>query len=132
RPSVGELVSFEIESTPDGRKRAVRVMRPGGSPPARLRDPPVRATAPLARTGGAGFFRRIPAVLLLGALGMFGWEAYQRFAPPARHDAAMPTAVSLPPPPPPAPRFRCDGRRHCSEMRSYDEAKFFLDHCPGT
>lgn len=27
--------------------------------------------------------------------------------------------------------FRCDGRTHCSQMRSCDEAKYFLAHCPG-
>ena len=28
--------------------------------------------------------------------------------------------------------FRCDGRQHCSQMTSYEEAKFFLDNCPNT
>lgn len=28
--------------------------------------------------------------------------------------------------------FKCDGRTHCSQMRSYDEALFFLRNCPGT
>ena len=27
--------------------------------------------------------------------------------------------------------FRCDGRSHCSEMHSCDEARFFLRNCPG-
>jgi micrococcal nuclease len=27
--------------------------------------------------------------------------------------------------------YRCDGRTHCSQMRSCDEAKYFLAHCPG-
>lgn len=26
--------------------------------------------------------------------------------------------------------FKCDGRTHCSQMRSYDEAVFFLKNCP--
>ncbi len=33
---------------------------------------------------------------------------------------------------PAAPAFRCDGRTHCSQMRSCDEAEFFLRHCPDT
>lgn len=37
-------------------------------------------------------------------------------APSARHDAG----------------FRCDGRQHCSQMRSCSEAKFFLAQCPDT
>ena len=27
--------------------------------------------------------------------------------------------------------YRCDGRTHCSQMRSCSEAKFFLANCPG-
>ncbi|MDF2417009.1 cold shock domain-containing protein [Acinetobacter beijerinckii] len=29
-------------------------------------------------------------------------------------------------------QFSCDGRIHCSQMRSYDEALFFLRNCPNT
>ncbi len=28
-------------------------------------------------------------------------------------------------------RFQCDGRTHCSQMTSCDEAKYFLLNCPG-
>jgi hypothetical protein len=32
-----------------------------------------------------------------------------------------------------APRqFTCDGRTHCSQMRSCAEATFFVQHCPNT
>ncbi|WP_374605822.1 excalibur calcium-binding domain-containing protein [Thermomonas sp.] len=27
---------------------------------------------------------------------------------------------------------RCDGRTHCSQMRSCEEATYFLQHCPNT
>jgi cold shock CspA family protein len=29
-------------------------------------------------------------------------------------------------------QYRCDGRKHCSEMTSCAEARFFLANCPGT
>ncbi|MCV4285040.1 excalibur calcium-binding domain-containing protein [Pseudomonas capsici] len=29
------------------------------------------------------------------------------------------------------PIFRCDGRKHCSQMTSCAEAKLFLQNCPG-
>ena len=32
----------------------------------------------------------------------------------------------------PASAFKCDGRTHCSQMRSYEEAVFFIRNCPGT
>ncbi|MDQ1245244.1 MAG: hypothetical protein QG565_1585 [Campylobacterota bacterium] len=28
------------------------------------------------------------------------------------------------------PKFKCDGRKHCSQMSSCEEAKFFLRNCP--
>ena len=30
------------------------------------------------------------------------------------------------------PKFQCDGRTHCSQMTSCEEATFFLKNCPGT
>jgi hypothetical protein len=49
-------------------------------------------------------------------------------APPA------PTApgTAAPEVPRAAPSFRCDGRQHCSQMSSCEEAKFFLANCPNT
>lgn len=29
-------------------------------------------------------------------------------------------------------QYRCDGRAHCSQMTSCEEAQFFLNNCPGT
>lgn len=29
-------------------------------------------------------------------------------------------------------KFKCDGRQHCSQMKSYAEAKYFIKHCPST
>ena len=29
-------------------------------------------------------------------------------------------------------KFKCDGRTHCSQMRSYEEALYFLRNCPNT
>lgn len=29
-------------------------------------------------------------------------------------------------------KYQCDGRQHCSQMSSYEEAKYFNDNCPGT
>lgn len=26
--------------------------------------------------------------------------------------------------------YKCDGRTHCSQMGSYEEAVYFLNHCP--
>lgn len=47
----------------------------------------------------------------------------------ARDEPAPPAAAA--PAPTPSPAFRCDGRTHCSQMRSCAEATFFLKNCPG-
>jgi len=41
---------------------------------------------------------------------------------PSKPESSAP--ASLPSP------FRCDGRKHCSQMTSCDEAKYFLKNCP--
>ena len=50
-------------------------------------------------------------------------------APQAAAPAAplAPVAVT----PPARTAYRCDGRTHCSQMRSCEEATWFLQHCPG-
>lgn len=32
----------------------------------------------------------------------------------------------------PATRFRCEGKTHCSQMSSCEEAKFYIHNCPDT
>jgi hypothetical protein len=48
---------------------------------------------------------------------------------------SAPTGNSQPAPREPLPNreaaFRCDGRQHCSQMRSCTEAKYFLANCTG-
>ena len=44
--------------------------------------------------------------------------------------ALTPKPVTLPAPA--ATTYRCDGRTYCSQMRSCDEATWFLKNCPGT
>ncbi|WP_334179117.1 excalibur calcium-binding domain-containing protein [Pseudoxanthomonas sp.] len=42
----------------------------------------------------------------------------------------QPSAGSPPPSRPSS--YRCDGRTHCSQMRSCAEATYFIQHCPNT
>jgi hypothetical protein len=50
---------------------------------------------------------------------------------PAPADAARVASIEASGVHAPAARFRCDGRTHCSQMRSRAEAVFFVRHCPG-
>ena len=77
-PTEGELLSFEVQPDRDGKKKAVRVSRPGAQPPVRPHSPaytPGYAPAPRAarrmsrapKENGPG--SKLIAVLILAALG---------------------------------------------------------------
>jgi len=78
--------------------------------------------------------RNVVAIVILMALGGYGYSQYQRRA----HALEVPES--------PAPRthslgsdatapnntYKCDGRTYCSQMTSCAEATYFLQNCPGT
>lgn len=120
RPRIDELVSFEIDLRGDGKKRAVRVMCPGGRATPRCARPTATRQSPMAAVVG---------VLLLVVI---GWYGYSRFAtdrtplptPTSHAIRAMPVVPVQP--------YACDGRTRCSQMTSCAEASFFIKQCPGT
>lgn len=126
RPQVGELLTFEIETDAKGKKRARAVERP-------VRAGRVR---PVVR-GPARPPRRMPtraigllAIILLGAWG-YG-EYARRPITGFRGDGVEPaSAARMLVEEPAGAGFRCDGRKHCSQMTSCAEATFFLRQCPG-
>jgi predicted negative regulator of RcsB-dependent stress response len=80
--------------------------------------------------------KRLILVLLLAALGWYGYGKYQDKL--SAHRAA---AAELKSPSskkadqrvaPSTASFTCDGRTYCSQMTSCVEATFFLKNCPGT
>jgi hypothetical protein len=79
--------------------------------------------------------RRLVFIVILGVFGWQGYTKYQSYAAPSSSD---PSASESNAPVPPRSRadsspsaFRCDGRTHCSQMASCEEATFFLKNCPG-
>lgn len=142
QPIVGEPLTFEMERAADGRKRAVRVRRPGDATKStHLQDRPTDAQRRrhLARTESASsssFGSRLIAVLLLAAMGWFGYGQYREYIAAPSLAAEAPQGVLASPlpsvaQPPREPAFQCDGRQHCSQMTSCREAKLFLKNCPG-
>lgn len=134
RPVIGLRLSFEIETGPNGKKRARGIQLLPLSSPETGPRPIDRRTR--HRHGG----RRLPLLFLLLGLGLAGW-AYQRHATRAADESAehlapvlqawqTPTARHTPTQQPAQAVFSCDRRTHCSQMRSCAEAKFFLNHCP--
>ena len=72
--------------------------------------------------------------LLLGiVVGAFALYAYQRVKqpeePPPGLSVGDPGLVERPAAAASIETFRCDGRVHCSEMKSCEEANFFVQNC---
>jgi cold shock CspA family protein len=139
RPTIGETLTYEVGPGKDGKPQAVRVIRQAIGHPSTY---PARShSAPTSRSRSAPTPRRsllphVIALLLLVAMGAYGYRTYQRhwpFAAQAAAETAAPAAPALPvPQAATASPYRCDGRTHCSQMTSCAEAKFFLQNCPGT
>lgn len=130
-PLVGEALSFEVEPDRDGKKRAVRVRRPGSAQPVRAATPRSPVRRPRAAPQSAGVVSKLVGVVLVVALGWYGYSRYAARA--AKYDSALPLpAAILPSSKLPVPAdFKCDGRRMCSQMTSCKEATLFLQNCPG-
>lgn len=123
RPRLGELISFDLEQDAEGRPRAVRVMRPGRAAAGHVRHA-------AADTPRRSVFGRVLAVLLLLGIGVCAyWLIAPRLATTPAPDAAASTAATATPPP--RQNFQCDGRTHCAQMTSCEEATYFLRNCPG-
>lgn len=151
-PTPGEALTFEVEQDREGRKRAVRVRRPGSpvptdAGPARrpsTAKPGPASTHPPARRphrarthhrSAPAWFGRGLTLAFLAGVGWFGYGAFEQRQLRAPLEPAVAVDASAPAPlvpRAPAALFQCDGRLHCSQMTSCQEARLFLKNCPGT
>jgi hypothetical protein len=84
--------------------------------------------------------KKLLALIVVAGLGVYGYEHHRATLvarspseAPVRHIAPLSSRDATASAPAPAtPQFSCDGRTHCSQMRSCEEARYFLHHCPGT
>lgn len=157
-PQIGDILHFEITTDPEGRKRAKAVAfdTPGGAeltlariertPAARTpaasdphghrQDPRrdahfqrPRRQKPRRESSGLGSKVVVGTLLLGGAV-----FAYQKFASLQTPAVDMPQIQSAQTSAAPvaANNYVCDGRQHCSQMRSCEEATWFIRNCPNT
>lgn len=127
RPRVGELISFGIE-TRDGKRCAVRVMRPRGQPSAAASR---RAASTQARSGLA---LAMLALLVVAAIAVFGYTRLRLHATNAPTGMATSFTPTITPSPATAirsPGVDCERHTRCSQVRSCAEARFYLSQCPG-
>jgi len=119
RPSIGEQLTFDIETDKDGKTRATNLLCPNRA--VRLTT---RQRTPRHLDSKPGFFGRIVPIAIVVALGVYGYREHSRRTvgqePAAVHSRDQESSSA----------FQCDGRAHCSQMTSCSEATFFLNNCP--
>lgn len=77
--------------------------------------------------------KRIILLLVLAALGWYGWGKYEAYVKEQRHAERVGS-----PRPAPAGKsgdqgvsfFSCDGRTQCKQLTSCEEARYFVKNCP--
>ena len=103
-------VTFQRDPCPTGKARKQPTAQQLNAERKRRQETESAASAAAAGTGPGGE-PRAPATSAGGSADRRG------------SDRSRPPAAAAP--------YRCDGRTHCSQMTSCDEAKYFLRHCPG-
>lgn len=74
-------------------------------------------------------------LIIYALIAFVGWNYYQKNSATTLVELEMePQAVQIPNTAvaQPVERFSCDGRQHCSQMRSRAEAEYFVRNCPNT
>lgn len=119
RPTVGERISFEVTAGADGKKKAISIAYLARSS---KRDRPPRGNREPARSSFSGVLGVLLVVLAAGGA-VYMYKATSVTPEPER--IVAPAAER------PSVRYLCDGRTHCSQMTSCEEASYFLRNCPG-
>lgn len=125
RPKIGERLIFTVEVGKDGKKRAVNLDCPERpKKPAASTHSPRNTTYKPSKKKRGGLSLVWGLVILVGA-GVYAYSQSGRTLPfqlPFVNQESQKAETA---------NFTCDGRTHCSQMRSCSEAKFFLKNCPG-
>ena len=125
RPAIGEKVSFEIETDKDGKKRAKNLLCPERPSSQRRSTSPSRRPDSYHRNERTGFLTRVIPLIVLAGLVTYGYSEFSRITTPVVENAASPEIDAT------SQSYNCDGRTHCSQMTSCEEATFFIRNCPG-
>ena len=151
RPTLGETLTFEIETDSNGKKRAKSLLCPQRQTVVRT-SPSRSSPSSYRRKDRPGFFGRVIPLLIVVGLGVYAYGEYSRptapspaiAAKPEIQEASLPAVAAKPeiqetslPAIAVKPEiqeasspYRCDGRTHCSQMTSCAEATYFLRNCP--
>ena len=144
KPKVGDTIYFEVATQPDGKTKAVNCSIEGvaelKAPYQKHNNQPHR----IAKSNFASsFLGKVASIALIAALCFYAINKYNTHSSSqtpiitndlatnddlATFDEKYPKIVI----PKSTQNFTCDGRQYCTEMRSREEAVFFINNCPNT
>lgn len=126
RPVIGEELSFDIDISRDGKRKAVNLKRSPSfsSTSSKQNDATKKSSLSVLNV------LVVVTLVLLGSL--FYPSIVQQFETKAYNDSSFQDKVILPRTDVQLRQFKCDGRQHCSQMNSRAEAVFFIRNCPNT
>ncbi|MFT4925037.1 MAG: cold shock CspA family protein [Phenylobacterium sp.] len=121
-PMVGDIIYFQFKIQADGKKRAVTARIEGVEAKTAAVKPPRNNNHNSTASGRNKSL--VYLLLILVVIAGVGRTYFNQPAPSApRH---KPQTIQ------PKSNFRCEGKKHCSQMRSYAEALFYTQNCPNT
>lgn len=136
RPKLGEHITFEVEIDPKGKKRAKNLVCTDRSTTLRPKQP--ERHQPRRHHDKPSWFGRFVPLVIFVALGAYAYNKYNThvvpqmaISAPSSEQSSTTNFPSSTPLQSSTASFQCDGRKHCSQMTSCSEAKFFLKNCPG-
>ena len=145
KPKVGDIIYFEVATQPDGKTKAINCRIEGV---AELKAPYQKHTQQPHRIAksnfASSFLGKVASIALIAALCFYAINKYNTHSSSQTSillnkdlatnddldtfDEKYPKVVI----PKSTQNFTCDGRQHCSQMTSKDEAIFFINNCPNT
>ncbi|WP_165735168.1 cold shock domain-containing protein [Pseudoalteromonas sp. C8] len=144
KPKVGDTIYFEVATQPDGKTKAINCRIEGV---AELKAPYQKHNNQPHRIAKSNFasssLGKAASLALIAALCFYAINKYNTHSSSqtpiitndlatnddlATFDEKYPKVVI----PKSTQNFTCDGRQYCTEMRSREEAVFFINNCPNT
>lgn len=137
KPKIGDFIYFEVETQANGKSRAMNCRIEGVAAKADSVHKPRYQQRHKPRIHRNNTAPKSKLVLILVVIGICAF-AFQRLGL-STHSTPVQRPANTP-----APKssllnrafsdsnFSCDGRQHCSQMKSRAEAEYFIKYCPNT